>query len=93
MRRLDSMIRLRREQIFEGAIQSAGHTVNLVSAETAVSIETRWFNLGATYRRPAWVEMAGNNGDAHVYIRDPVMYAKIAALALPLAAMTRRLIR
>lgn len=86
------MIRFHRKQTSESVIESAGRSVSLVSVETAVWVATRWFAFGAMYRRPAWVEVAGND-DARLAIRDPVMFVKIAVLALPVAALTRRLLR
>lgn len=86
------MIRLRRNQISEETVELAGHSASLVSREFALWVETRWFTLGVAYRRPAWVEVAGN-GDVRLAVRDHLMYATIAALALPFAAIARRLLR
>ena len=86
------MIRLRRNQISEGTVELAGQSVSLVSREFALWVGTRWFTLGVTYRRPAWVEVAGK-GDVRPAVRDYLMYATIAALALPFAAIARRLLR
>lgn len=86
------MIGLRRNQISEGTIETAGHSVRLVSREFALWVRTRWFTVGATYRRPAWIEVAGT-GNIRLAVRDHVMYVRMAALALPLAAGARRLLR
>ncbi len=86
------MIRLRRNQISEGTVELAGHSVSLLSREFALWVGTRWFTLGVAYRRPAWVEVAGTGG-ARLPVRDHMMYVTIAALALPFAAIARRLLR
>ncbi len=85
------MIRLRRNQISEGTVELAGHSVSLVSREFALWVRTRWFSVGATYRRPALIEVAGK-AKARLAVRDQMMYARIAAVALPLAAIARRLL-
>ncbi len=85
------MIRLRRNRISEGTIELAGHSVSLVSREFALWIRTRWFILGVTYRRPTRIEVAGKVR-ARLAVRDHMMYARIAAEALPLAAVAKRLL-
>jgi hypothetical protein len=87
------MISVRRNQISEGAIESTGHSVTLTRKEFAVLVSTRWFALGASWRRPSSLEVAGK-GNVSLAVRDYVMYVRIAAFALPFAAMaTRRLLR
>jgi hypothetical protein len=87
------MISFRRSQISEGAIESAGHSVKLISRELALAVSTRWFALGATYRRPSSLEVAGKSSMS-LAVRDHVMYVRMAAFALPFAALAiRRLLR
>ena len=85
------MIRLRWNRIPEGTIELAGHSVSLASREFALWVRTRWFTIGVTYRRPAWIEVAGN-AKARLAVRDHMMYARIVAVALPLAAVAKRLL-
>ncbi len=85
------MIRLRRNRISEGTIELAGHSVSLVSREFVLWVRTRWFTLEVTYRRPTRIEVAGNT-KARLAVRDHMMYARIAAVALPIAAVARRLL-
>jgi len=87
------MISFRRNQILEGTIESTEHSVNLVSTEIALLVSARWFALGATYRRPASLEVSGEN-NVSLAVWDHVMHVRIAALALPFAVLAiRRMLR
>jgi uncharacterized PurR-regulated membrane protein YhhQ (DUF165 family) len=87
------MISFRRNQISENTIESTAHSVKLVSTETALLVSTRWFALGATYRRPASLEVSGESS-VSLAVWDHVMHVRIAALALPFAVLAiRRMLR
>ncbi len=87
------MISVRRSQVSGGTIESTAHSVKLVSTEIALLVSTRWFALGATYRRPASLEVSGES-NVSLAVWDHVMHVRIAALALPFAVLAiRRMLR
>jgi len=85
------MLRIRRTEIREDPIESGDRSVVLVSQVWFGWLETPWFGLGTSYRRPRHVETTGPNPESRP-IHDHVMLAKLAtALVLITVTLTRRI--
>jgi hypothetical protein len=82
------MPQLRRTQTRE-TVEHQGRSFALVGELWSVGVSTRWGALGYTYQRPRLVD----GGPATTNIRDHLMIARLAAVALVTLTVFGRRIR
>ncbi len=84
------MVSVRWHEVRAAPVEWSGRAVTLVGAQVVASLVTPWFGVAASYRFPRRVEIEGD-ADAAVSIRDHVMVARNAGVALiAVAGLLRR---
>jgi hypothetical protein len=86
------MIRIHTTEAREPPIRWLGKEVTLVGSRVDVGWHTPRWSWAASYERPTRVESPNVAGD-RIAIHDPVMLARLLAIALPVIARIWRLIR
>lgn len=85
------MIQVRTTETRETQAEWAGQRVGLVSRALEVGWSTPWGSWAGVYHRPVGIEL--DDGGARILISDPVMLARILAVAVPVLVRMWRLFR
>jgi len=79
------MISIRWQDLQGAPVEWSGRSVTLVGAQVVGSMAIPWFGVAASYRFPRRLEIEGD-GAVSIPIRDHVMVARIAGVAVVMAA-------
>lgn len=78
------MLSFRWHEVRAAPVEWSGRSVTLVEARVVASLATPWFGAAASYRFPRRADIEGDAA-VSVPIRDHVMVARIAGIALVMA--------